>query len=87
VGDGVVRQPGGQELAIFVPAAKRAQFEALGPLSLRSLLTEHRALRTSVLRDKASRSGVFTPPTKHHSSPILSAETMRGNGTVTWATA
>jgi polar amino acid transport system substrate-binding protein len=25
-------------LRIFVPAAKRAQFEALGPLSLRSLL-------------------------------------------------
>lgn len=40
-------------LRIFVPAAKRTQFEALGPLSLRSLLTEHRALRTSVLRDRA----------------------------------
>jgi uncharacterized protein (TIGR02285 family) len=40
-------------LRIVVPAGKRAQFEALTPLSLRHLLTERRDLRTSVLRDRA----------------------------------
>ncbi len=42
-------------LRIVVPASKRARFAALEPLSLRSLLSEHRALRTSVLRDAPSR--------------------------------
>ncbi|KMO34134.1 hypothetical protein VP06_15060 [Methylobacterium aquaticum] len=40
-------------LRIVVPASKRARFAALEPLSLRSLLSEHRDLRTSVLRDRA----------------------------------
>ncbi|MGE7413771.1 hypothetical protein [Methylobacterium tarhaniae] len=40
-------------LRVVVRAANRARFEALGPLSLRSLLTEHRSLRTSILRDRA----------------------------------
>ena len=40
-------------LRIVVHASQRARFEALGPLSLRDLLSEHRGLRTSVLRDRA----------------------------------
>ncbi|TNC07569.1 transporter substrate-binding domain-containing protein [Methylobacterium terricola] len=40
-------------LRIVVRAENRARFEALGPLSLRNLLTEHRALRTSMLRNRA----------------------------------
>ncbi len=40
-------------LRIVVRAANRARFEALGPLSLRDLLSRHRELRTSVLRDRA----------------------------------
>jgi len=40
-------------LRIVVREADRARFEALGPLSLRNLLTEHRSLRTSTLRDRA----------------------------------
>ncbi|BCM86215.1 transporter substrate-binding domain-containing protein [Methylobacterium indicum] len=40
-------------LRIVVRAEDRARFEALGPLSLKNLLTEHRSLRTSVLRDRA----------------------------------
>ncbi|WP_279358355.1 TIGR02285 family protein [Methylobacterium indicum] len=40
-------------LRIVVRAGDRARFEALGPLSLKNLLTEHRSLRTSVLRDRA----------------------------------
>ncbi|MFH6782707.1 MULTISPECIES: transporter substrate-binding domain-containing protein [Methylobacterium] len=40
-------------LRIVVRAANRARFEALGPLSLRGLLTEHHSLRTSMLRNRA----------------------------------
>ncbi|OAS14649.1 hypothetical protein A5481_30265 [Methylobacterium platani] len=40
-------------LRIVVRAPNRARFEALGPLSLRDLLTKHRDLRTSVLRYRA----------------------------------
>jgi uncharacterized protein (TIGR02285 family) len=40
-------------LRIAVNASQRARFEALAPLSLRTLLEQHRDLRTSVLRNRA----------------------------------
>jgi polar amino acid transport system substrate-binding protein len=40
-------------LRILVRADRRARFEALAPLSLRSLVEEHPDLRTSVLRSRA----------------------------------
>ncbi|TNC07570.1 transporter substrate-binding domain-containing protein [Methylobacterium terricola] len=45
-------------LRVVVPASKRARFEALAPLSLRGLLADHRALRTSMLRDRAIAPGI-----------------------------
>ena len=45
-------------LRIVVRETQRARFEALGPLSLRSLLTDHPNLRTSVLRQRAIAPGV-----------------------------
>ncbi|MFH6782708.1 MULTISPECIES: transporter substrate-binding domain-containing protein [Methylobacterium] len=40
-------------LRVVVRATDRARFGALGPLFLRDLLTQHRSLRTSMLRDRA----------------------------------
>ncbi|GJD64215.1 TIGR02285 family protein [Methylobacterium frigidaeris] len=40
-------------LRIVIHASQRTRFEALGALSLRTLLSEHRALRTSMLRNRA----------------------------------
>ncbi len=57
-------------------AAKRARSAAR--------TTIRRGLNIATGREntaKPSRSGVFTPPTKHHSSPLLSEARMRGNGT------
>ncbi len=59
-------------LRIVVRAANRARFEALEPLSLRSLLTEHRDLRTSMLRNRAIAPAVDAlfrqyPPGQTHS--------------------
>ncbi|TNC07568.1 TIGR02285 family protein [Methylobacterium terricola] len=59
-------------LRIVVRAENRARFEALGPLSLRNLLTEHRALRTSMLRNRAIAPGIDAlfrqyPPGQTHS--------------------
>ncbi len=56
------------------PCALRAppRFEALGPLSLRDLLSEHRELRTSMLRNRANAPAVDAlfreyPPGQTHS--------------------
>ena len=59
-------------LRIVVRAANRARFEALEPLSLRDLLTEHRELRTSMLRNRAIAPAVDAlfrqyPPGQIHS--------------------
>ncbi|AWN47450.1 ABC transporter substrate-binding protein [Methylobacterium terrae] len=59
-------------LRVIVPAAKRARFDALGPLSLRDLLVVHRDLRTSLLRNRAFApvvDGLFRdhPPGQTHS--------------------
>ncbi|MFH6782706.1 MULTISPECIES: TIGR02285 family protein [Methylobacterium] len=59
-------------LRIVVHAANRARFEALGPLSLRGLLTEHHSLRTSMLRNRAIAPAVDAlfrqyPPGQTHS--------------------
>ncbi len=59
-------------LRIVVRAANRARFEALEPLSLRDLLTEHRGLRTSMLRNRAIAPAVDAlfrqyPPGQIHS--------------------
>ncbi|QRE76561.1 transporter substrate-binding domain-containing protein [Methylobacterium aquaticum] len=59
-------------LRIVVRAADRARFAALGELSLRDLLTDHRSLRTSVLRNRAIAPAVDAlfrqhPPGQIHS--------------------
>ncbi|MGF3026366.1 hypothetical protein ACQVP2_26530 [Methylobacterium aquaticum] len=59
-------------LRIIVPASKRARFEGLEPLSLHALLTDHRDLRTSVLRNRAIAPSVDAlfrqyPPGQTHS--------------------
>ncbi len=59
-------------LRIVVRAANRARFEALEPLSLRGLLTEHGGLRTSMLRNRAIAPAVDAlfrqyPPGQTHS--------------------
>ncbi|UHC17246.1 TIGR02285 family protein [Methylobacterium currus] len=59
-------------LRVIVHASKRARFEGLEPLSLRTLLTEHRDLRTSMLRNRAMAPAVDAlfrqyPPGQTHS--------------------
>ncbi len=57
---------------VIVHASKRARFDGLAPLSLRTLLTEHRDLRTSMLRNRAMAPAVDAlfrqyPPGQTHS--------------------
>ncbi|MGE7413770.1 TIGR02285 family protein [Methylobacterium tarhaniae] len=59
-------------LRVVVRAANRARVETLGALSLRNLLTEHRSLRTSILRNRAIAPAVDAlfrqyPPSQTHS--------------------
>jgi uncharacterized protein (TIGR02285 family) len=60
-------------LRIMVREGERARFDALGPLSLRSLLTEHPELRTSVLRNR-SMGPAIDPILRGAGAPQLHSE-------------